>query len=135
MEWDKNVIDDLSRYNTLKTSLGHMKKRIEIMNHKINTLKRFFDPSMDEELLDLKVKREFIKRTYNRTLQVVKAMDKGLSDLDERENKVLSRFYISPFDGSIERLMEELGIKQTQAYREKDKALQKFTISMLDIKE
>lgn len=135
MEWDKNVIDDLSRYNTLKASLAHMKKRIEIMNHKINTLKRFFDPSKEEELLDLRVKREFIKRTYSRTLQVVKAMDKGFSELDERESKVLSRFYISPFDGSIERLMEELGIKQTQVYREKDKTLQKFTMSMLDIKE
>lgn len=135
MEWDKNVIEDLQRYNTLKESIRLMKKRLSIINHKINTLKRFYDPSMEEELLELRVKREYIKRTYSKTVQMVRDMDKGFSGLDERESKVLTRFYIAPHDGSIQQLMEELGIKQTQVYREKDKSLQRFTFSMFDIKE
>ena len=64
---------------------------------------------------------------------MVNLIDKGLSELDEQERRILTEFYITGSKRAAERLAEQYGFDQSMIYRFKDRALEKLTISMYGI--
>ena len=60
-------------------------------------------------------------------------VERALQALTPEENLVLSRLYIYPRRGNIDRLCEELGVEQSSVYRRRDKALGKFCMALRGI--
>ena len=61
-------------------------------------------------------------------------VEKALQALTPEENLVLSRLYIYPRRGNIDRLCQELGVEQSSVYRRRDKALGKFCVAIYGAK-
>ena len=55
---------------------------------------------------------------------------RGLETLTPEEKLVLQRFYLTPEQGSVQRLCMELGVEQSSIYRKRDKALRKFALAL-----
>ena len=61
-------------------------------------------------------------------------VEKALQALTPEEDLVLSRLYIYPRRGNIDRLCQELGVEQSSVYRRRDKALGKFCVAIYGAK-
>ena len=141
MDWKKCAIEDLRKYNSMKSSLDMMRERIESLNSSFKAIKCSTSDATpvkgggnmaEDRLINNIVERERLKYNYLATEKLVNLIGKGIKGLDEKDIKILSMFYM---DGkySVMRMVEELGYEQSQIYRMKDRALYKFTVEMYGI--
>lgn len=71
--------------------------------------------------------REELKKNLDIVKHEIAITEKGLAALTKDEKTILTRFYIDNSKGYVDRLCDELFVSKTELYRQKDKALKKFT--------
>ncbi|SDN14735.1 hypothetical protein [Acetanaerobacterium elongatum] len=137
MDWKREAVNDLKRFQPQKDSLENIKARIQALKAQYGAIKCSMGDStpvkggasrIEDRLLDNIVERQRLTYTYRATERLVELVERGLSGLDERELRILELFYIRGAKGNVERLMEELDLEKTRLYELKDDALYKFTV-------
>jgi hypothetical protein len=144
MRWSDCAIQDLKKYDGLKSSLDNIADRIEALEEKFTGIRGAATDKVpvsgggshwEDFLLDNIVERERLKLTYNANKKLVAVTERGLAALNNTERKVLNRFFMNRPRDHIRVLCEELHLEQAQIYRIKDQALYKFTVYMYGIEE
>lgn len=144
MRWSDCAVQDLKKYEGLKSSLENIAERVAALEEKFTGLKGAATDRVpvsgggshwEDFLLDNIVERERLKLTYRANKRLVAVIEKGLAALNGTEYKVLDRFFINRQRDHIGALCEELHLEQAQIYRIKDQALYKFTVYMYGIEE
>lgn len=144
MNWKYEAIDKLKDYESKKQSLESIPKEIERLEMAFEGIRsatadgtpvKGGGSGREDMMLNNIVKRDELKRALEQAQMWVDMVDKGLSMLSEEERIVLDRFFINHCKGNVNRLCEELFIEQSTAYRWKDQALRKFTISLYGVTE
>lgn len=142
MDYKQIAMDDLRKHKYRKQSLEHLSQRIAALNSRLCSIP---SPQLDgipsqgisnrgeERVINILAEIERLGYARKSVQQLVELVDKGLSGLSKAERMVLEKFYIDRPVGHVEFLMEELNFEQRNIYKIKDRALQKFTISMYGI--
>ena len=144
MRWSNCAIEDLKKYEGMKSSLGNVAERISILNGNFIAIKgqrtdrtptRGGGTHWEDFLLNNIVERERLSLLLESNHKLVTIMDRGLSALNKEEHRVLELFFIYKQRDHIERLCQELSLEKSQIYRIKEQALYKFTMYMYGIQE
>ena len=131
--WKKSAEADLKDYMKQKKSIKNLTEQIDVLNADIEKFKESSDEKKKNKVCQSLVLREKLVKNLELTKKNINLIDKGLSDLDDEQRKVLYLFYIS--GGGFRRVMDEFHIEQASAYRRKDEALRDFTIAMYGMVE
>jgi len=144
MKWSDCAVQDLTKYNGLKSSIENIKERIEVLEMRFDGMKAInmsdeikaaSDKLWDDRLTDNIVERERLKLLLEADIRMIALIDRGLGYLDETEKNVLMYFYIDKQLNHVESLKEKLNIEKSQIYRVKSQALYKFTSHMYGLEE
>lgn len=144
MDWKKEAIRDLRQHGYRQASIKNMEDKIAALESQKNSVKAVMtdtDPIMggmstqEDRWINLVCEQERLRYAKEAAGKLVDIVEGALDKLTPTERKVLDRFYIHFTRGHVERLMGELCCEQAQVYREKDRALHKFTIVMYGIPE
>ena len=138
MDWKKCAIEDLRKYNSMKSSIGLMHDRIAALNCSFKAIRCSTSDATpvkgggngaEDRLINNIVERERIGFNLEATEKLVNIIGRGIKSLDEKDYKILDAFYMSG-SRSVGKLMQELGYEERQIYNLKDRALYKFTVEM-----
>jgi DNA-directed RNA polymerase specialized sigma subunit len=144
MKWSDCAVQDLKKYAGLKACVHNIEERIEALEMKFTGIKGSRTDKIpahgggskwEDQMLDNIVERERLKMLYKADVKLIAITERGLNALNNIERTVLERFFIYRSKDHVERLIQELGVEQSQVYRIKDQALYKFTIHMYGIEE
>ena len=139
MDWKREAMEKLKRYNAMKQSLRSIPEeitRLELEMQSIRSATSDGTPvsgggsGRDDRYLSNIVHREELSRSLEQAKVWVRLVDTGLAILSQEERLVLDRFYINPAMGNVDRLCMELGIEKSQVYTRKNSALHHFTLSL-----
>lgn len=139
MDWKREAMEKLKRYNAMKQSLRSIPEeitRLELEMQSIRsatsdgTLVSGGGSGREDRYLSNIVHREELSRSLEQAKVWVRLVDTGLAILSQEERLVLDRFYINPAMGNVDRLCMELGIEKSQVYTRKNSALHHFTLSL-----
>lgn len=81
----------------------------------------------EDALLNNIVHRQELTWNLEQAKRWVDTVQDALRTLSPEEKTILSRLYICPEKGGLERLCQELGVEQSSIYRKREKALRRFT--------
>ena len=139
MDWKREAMEKLKRYNAKKQSLRSIPEeitRLELEMQSIRSATSDGTPvsgggsGREDRYLSNIVHREELSRSLEQAKVWVRLVDSALAILNSEELLILDRFYISPARGNVDRLCMELGIEKSQVYARKDSALHHFTLSL-----
>lgn len=139
MDWKREAMEKLKRYNAMKQSLRSIPEeitRLELEMQSIRSATSDGTPvtgcgsGREDRYLSNIVHREELSRSLEQAKVWVRLVDTGLAILSQEERLVLDRFYINPAMGNVDRLCMELGIEKSQVYTRKNSALHHFTLSL-----
>lgn len=139
MNWKTEAMEKLRRYDAMRAAAVNLPEeitRLEIAARSIRgtdlkaTPVKGGENRKEDALLSNLVHRQELKWSLEQAQSWIKSADQALGSLTPEERLVLSRFYIYPERGSVDRLCGELGVEQSSIYRKRDKALRKFTIAL-----
>lgn len=139
MDWKREAMEKLKRYNAMKQSLCSIPEeitRLELEMQSIRSATSDGTPvsgggsGREDRYLSNIVHREELSRSLEQAKVWVRLVDTGLAILSQEERLVLDRFYINPAMGNVDRLCMELGIEKSQVYTRKNSALHHFTLSL-----
>ena len=85
--------------------------------------------------MDNLMARQQLKWSLNQALSWTEVVNNALSALEPEERLILHRLYILPQVGALAQLSEKLGVEKSSIYRRRDKALNKFTLSLYGAQE
>jgi DNA-directed RNA polymerase specialized sigma subunit len=138
VDWKKSAIEDLRNYTGRKESLDNIRERIGALKEHYASIKCSLGSDtgavqgggsqVEDRMLNNIVERQRLSYTYSATKRLIELTERGLAGLDDKEQKVLQRMFISPEKGAVSRLCDELGYEQAQVYRMKDQVLYSFTV-------
>lgn len=137
MRWDLEAIAKLRDYNAKTEALGNIPdeiKRLEDDCVRIRSATADSSPvqgggnAREDMMLSNICLREELEQRLTDTRAWLATMDKALAALTDEERLVLSRFYIRPHKGGVDRLCEELHLEKTVVYNRKNKALRRFAV-------
>lgn len=143
MNWQKEAIDDLSKYLSRKNSILSMREKIKELQAREESLKSANDSTpvqggaskREDMIINCIVECDRLKDNIAAVSRWLCVVEKGLNTLTEDERVVLDKFYINRPTRHIDRLCEELHCEKSTVYRLKDSGLKKFTIAMYGILE
>ena len=139
MDWKTIAKDKLYNYSAKKTSVANLTDEIRELEYRRRGIRSATSDGTpvaggtnkrEEMLLNTIASQEELKENLRDASRWVKRVERGLAELTEEENTILSRFYINPEKGAAERLAMDLGIDVKTVYWRKDRALRKFTMAM-----
>ena len=139
MDWKREAMEKLKRYNAMKQSLRSIPEeitRLELEMQSIRSATSDGTPvsgggsGREDRYLSNIVHREELSRSLEQAKVWVRLVDTGLAILSQEERLALDRFYINPAMGNVDRLCMELGIEKSQVYTRKNSALHHFTLSL-----
>lgn len=139
MDWKKEAIEDLGRYQMMKIGLKNLNEELQTLELTCAdapaALRR--EPvvqggakAADDALLQRIVRRDKLSASRDTLRATLRRIDRALKALSEEERCVLTRFYIERAPGAALLLCAQLRYEQAHIYRIKDAALKKFTIAM-----
>ena len=133
-------MEDLIKYQRQKESLKNISDKVVALKLKYQAIRCANTDStpvqggtsrVEDNMLDNIVERQRLEYTYKATKRLVELVERGLAGLSDSERLVLSMFYINRPSGHIEVLMNKLNLERTRVYELKDKALYRFTMTVL----
>lgn len=139
MDWKREAMEKLKRYNAMKQSLRSIPEEITRLESEMKSIRSATSDGTpvtgggsgrEDRYLSNIVHREELSRSLEQAKVWVSLVDSALAILNSEELLILDRFYISPARGNVDRLCMELGIEKSQVYARKDTALHHFTISL-----
>lgn len=139
MDWKREAMEKLKRYNAMKQSLRSIPEEIGRLESEMQSIRSATSDGTpvsgggsgrEDMYLSNIVHREELSRSLEQAKVWVRLVDTGLAILSQEERLVLDRFYINPAMGNVDRLCMELGIEKSQVYTRKNSALHHFTLSL-----
>lgn len=139
MNWKQEAIEKLRRYDAMKKAVVNLPEeisRLEIASMSIRSVKpdaihvKGGGGGQEDVMLSNMVHRQELQFAFEQAKSWVKSTDQALGALTPEERLVLTRFYIYPEKGNVDRLCGELGVEQSSVYRRRDAALRKFTVAL-----
>lgn len=138
--WKWKAIDKLQDYSQLKASLLNLPDGISILESEAVSIQRETADGASAtsdgsgqagRLLSNNVNLKELEEMLFRAERTVRAIERGLQTLTEKERYVLNLMYIEPVPNRIEVLKDELCYSENKSvYRVADSALLKFTRAM-----
>jgi len=142
MNWKQEAIEKLKKLETMQMSLENIPqeiKRLEIAACGLRGATTDRAPvkgggsRREDALLTNIVYRQELERNREQAAHWVKATQNALSMLTMEEKLILTRLYIRPERGAVERLNGELEVEKSSLYRRRDSALRKFTMALYGV--
>ena len=139
MNWKTEAVGKLRRYDAMQRSMVNIPQEICRLREESTALKSGLavcptgsrDVRRREDvLLDNLVTRQQLQWSLTQAQNWTQTVNRALASLDPEERLILQQLYVLPQAGALERLSEKLGIEKSSMYRRRDKALQKFTLSL-----
>ena len=139
MDWKTIAKDKLYNYSAKQASVANLTDEIHELEYRRRGIRSATSDGTpvaggtnkrEEMLLNTIARQEELKENLHSVSRWIKRVERGLAELTEEENTILSRFYIDPEKGAAERLAMDLGIDVKTVYWRKDRALRKFTMAM-----
>lgn len=144
MNWKQEAIEKLKKLEAMQQSLENIPqeiKRLEIAAVSLRGAAADRTPvkgggnCREDALLDSIVHRQELERNREQAAQWVNVTHNALSALTMEEKLILTRLYIRPEKGALERLNGELEVEKSSLYRRRDAALRKFTMALYGVDE
>lgn len=137
MNWISESISDLRLYGQRKKFLENVDSQLIWLENDFAALKGCATDSeavdggaskSEDHLLNNIVKRDKLIKNKKSAQAFVKTIEKTLFLLPERQQDILSEFFIERSRGYMDRLMEKMHVEKSRVYELKDEALHNFTI-------
>lgn len=137
IEWKSVAIKELRTYAAVCLSLETLPELIERQKVAINRI-RTSDPSKvsgvgggdNDALLSAIVYRDELELRLKEAKKTISAIDKALGALSQAEFEILDILLIHPRKNGLDKLCESLCVEKTVVYERRNKALEKFTLSL-----
>ena len=139
MNWKEEAVEKLRKYDAMCRSLQNIPlevKRLEVDARAIRGARTDGTPvkgggsGREDALINNIAHRQELTWALEQAKYWVDITRRGLETLTPEEKLVLQRFYLTPEQGSVQRLCMELGVEQSSIYRKRDKALRKFALAL-----
>ena len=139
MNWRGEAVEKLRKYDAMCRSLQNIPlevKRLEVDARAIRGARTDGTPvkgggsGREDALINNIAHRQELTWALEQAKYWVDITRRGLETLTPEEKLVLQRFYLTPEQGSVQRLCMELGVEQSSIYRKRDKALWKFALAL-----
>ncbi len=139
MNWRGEAVEKLRKYDAMCRSLRNIPlevKRLEVDARAIRGARTDGTPvkgggsGREDALINNIAHRQELTWALEQAKYWVDITRRGLETLTPEEKLVLQRFYLTPEQGSVQRLCMELGVEQSSIYRKRDKALRKFALAL-----
>lgn len=139
MNWKNEAMEKLRRYSSMQQATYNIPEEIQLLEQDAKALR---SPRLDsvarksgggrreDALMNNIVKRQELENALDQTRRWLNCTNRALRCLSIDERLILQRLFICPEAGSVQKLCEELGVEQSTIYRKRDRALEKFTISL-----
>lgn len=144
MNWKNEAVEKLRRYDAMQRAAINIPQEISRLKEESGALRSGlavrpagnWDIRQREDILiDNLVTRQQLQWSLDQVQSWTQAVNRALSGLEPDERLILQQLYILPQDGALEKLMDRLGVEKSSIYRRRDKALQKFTLSLYGAEE
>ncbi len=145
IDWKRIAVGKLRGYEAHRRALENIPEEIRRLESAMSGIRSAETDSTpvqggsctrEDRMLSNIVHRQELERTLEQAKAWVKTVDNGLGALDEEERLVLDRLYIHRAKGNVDRLCEELDLKDERSvYKRKDKAIRHFTIALYGMVE
>lgn len=139
MSWKQEAVDRLRHYAARRASVAALEAQLQENRLRREGIRAARADGVavagggcgrEEMLLSSLVRQQELERRLEQAKSWVAAVEAALDALTEEERCILDRFYIHPYQGSVERLLDELCLERASVYRRKDKALRRFTMAL-----
>ena len=145
MNWQKEAIEDLRGYETLKEGIKSIKIRIASLdecykalkteNYEADIVKGGKSAGAEEMMLDNIAERERLKLILEANTLLSKRIEQGLDSLDPVDRMVLEEFFIKGRKKGMLELTRNLAYEKSKIYMLRSQALKQFTLFMYGITE
>lgn len=137
MRWKTVAIDELRNYEAVRTSLDVLPELIERQDLAIKRI-RTSDPARvigggngnNDALLSAIVYRDELKLRLKEARKTVDTIERSLKSLADDEYLILDMLFIHPRKNGVDHICESLCIERTAVYERRNKALEKFTMTL-----
>ena len=142
MNWKEEAMEKLRKYGAMRLAAVNIPaeiKRLELEAKSIRSAKLDKAPSpggenrREEALLNNIAHRQELAWMLEQANFWLRITDRALTALSHEEKQILSRLYIYPEKGNLEKLCAELKLEKSSIYRRRDKALERFTLALYGV--
>ena len=139
MNWKEEAAEKLRKYDAMRTATENIPQELQRLELSARAIRASGAESprvqtsqnrQEEQLLNNIVHRQELRWALENAKSWVKTTDHALSALSPEDRLVLSRLYVYPEKGALERLCQDLGVEQSSIYRRRDRALRNFTTAL-----
>ncbi len=139
MIWKHEAVEKLRRYDAMQRAMVNIPLEIRRLKAEAEAIgcglpaaaSGSHNPRRKEDaLMDNLVTRQQLQWSLDQAQTWTGTVSRALGALEPEEQLILQQMYIVPQRGALERLSDSLGVEKSSIYRRRDKALQKFTISL-----
>ena len=135
--WKAFAIDELTIYPAKKEALTSIPERIRELKSEFASLG---SPSADkisvqggggnDKAMNNIVQREKLACSLAEAVRFTSRVERCLTILTDEEKEILTRCFIHPEKGAVERIANARGLDKSTVYRMREEALWKFTVAM-----
>lgn len=139
MNWKEEAAEKLRKYDAMRTATENIPQELQRLELSARAIRASGAESprvqtsrnrQEEQLLNNIVHRQELRWALENAKSWVKTTDHALSALSPEDRLVLSRLYVYPEKGALQRLCQDLGVEQSSIYRRRDRALRNFTTAL-----
>lgn len=127
MNWKMEAKEKLQRLDAMRQAARGLRLELDRVAGEQG---RLTGDTCEDERMNLKVTCGDLQTALESTKLWLQAVEGALGALSPEERLILSRLYIYPEKGGVDRLCDDLGLEQSSIYRRRDKALHRFTVAM-----
>lgn len=143
MNWKAEALEKLEKLDPMRQAVRNIPVEIERLEIDARAIRAadLDRPAVkrsrgrDDAMLNNIVHRQELSWNLEQAKIWVDMVQDALRVLNPEEKLVLSRLYIYPEKGSLERLCQELGVEQSSIYRKRERALRRFTQALYGFTE
>ena len=142
MNWKAEAKEKLRRYDAMRLATINIPQelqRLEIDAQSIRSSRTDSTPvqgggsKREEAILNNILHRQELAWTLEQAQAWMRVTDRALTCLTNQEKQILTRLYIYPEKGGLERLCKELNMETSSIYRHREQALKRFTMALYGI--
>ena len=142
MNWKTEAKEKLRRYDAMRLATINIPQeiqRLEIDAQSIRSARTDGTPvrgggsKREDAMLNNILHRQELAWTLEQAQAWLRITDRALTALNGQEKLILTRLYIYPEKGGLERLCKELDMETSSVYRHRDQALKRFTMALYGI--
>ena len=142
MNWKTEAKEKLRRYDAMRLATINIPQelhRLVIDAQSIRSSRTDATPvrgggsKREDALLNNILHRQELAWTLEQAQAWIRITDRALTCLNNCEKQILTRLYIYPEKGGLERLCKELDMETSSIYRHREQALKRFTMALYGV--